>query len=512
MDITDKLSYSVGLRYDLFDNGVLPPLNPNFLARTGFSNRSTFKGRGVFQPRVALNWDATDRLIVRLGAGIFAGGTPDVFLSNVYSNTGQLTNAVDIARATCVAQGNSCSALNGITGGTIPANVVTYLTTNVASLAAAPTDVIDPRLHLANKFKASLQADYKAGLGPLGDNWMFGVQLLYDRTIQAYQWTDVRSVQLPAALPDGRARYAPIGGVATTNRDLMLTNTDDGRGIFATFRFEKTWDFGLGIEGSYTRSNVKDRSALTSSTSSSNYGNNAFVDPNIPAYGRSIYEYRNQYKFGFNYRHAFFGDARTSFGLFAELRSGRPYSVTMLDNTGTRGTVFGTVGNLGNMLLYVPNTTDAKVSFDTAANETAFNALVDKIGIGKYRGTILPKNSQTSPSFNKIDFHFGQEIPLPVVSGGKLELFADIENVLNLLNRKWGALRQVQFPYNASVVRVQCLSTPVATGTAPTAAQVNTSTAQSCVQYRYSNVAAPSEITQTRQSLYGIRVGVRVKF
>jgi outer membrane receptor for ferrienterochelin and colicin len=492
---TDTLNLIAGVRYDLFDNNTAPPLNPNFLARYGYSNRSTFKGRGVIQPRFAAAWEATDRLIIHLGAGVFAGGTPDVFLANVFSNTGLLSNAVDISRANCAASG-TCNALNGLTGGTIPTSVVNFLTTNVASLSSAPTDNIDPGLSIASKLKLSFQADYNANLGPLGDDWLFGVQVLYDKALDGYLWTDLRSVPI-GTLPDGRTRYGPIGGFATTNRDLQLTNTSDGRGIFGTFRFEKNWDFGLGISGSYTRSDVKDRSALTSSTSSSNYGNNAFVDPNFPAYGRSIYEYRNQWKFGIDYRHAFFGDAKTTIGLFGELRSGRPYSVTMLDNSGGRGAVFGTVGNLGNMLLYVPTgSSDPLVQFDSAASATAFDTLVTNLGLGKYRGKIVPKNSQTSPNFFKVDFHFGQEIPVPVVDGAKIELFADIENVLNLINKNWGSLRQVQFPYNAAVVRVTCATT----------------SGNNCTKYQYSNVLAPNEVLQTRQSLYGIRVGVRVKF
>lgn len=492
---TDTLNLTLGGRYDLFDNDVLPTLNPNFVTRYGYSNRSTFKGRGVFQPRFAASWEATDRLVIRTGAGIFAGGSPDVFLANVYSNTGQLTNAVDITRANCAASG-TCDAINNITGGGVPSSVVSFLTRNVASLAAGPTDNIDPNLKLASKFKASFQADYEADLGPLGDNWLFGAQLLYDKTINAYQWTDLRSVAI-GTLPDGRTRYGPLGGTATTNRDLQLTNTSDGRGIFATARFEKNWDFGLGISGSYTRSDVKDRSALTSSTSSSNYGNNAFLDPNLPAYGRSIYEYRNQWKFGVDFKRAFFGDAKTTFALFGELRSGRPYSLTMLDNTNGRGAVFGTVGNLGNVLLYVPTgANDPLVQFDNAASETAFNGVVDALGLGKYRGKIVPKNSQTSPQFFKVDLHFGQEIPVPLVSGGKIELFADIENVLNMIDKDWGALSQVQFPYNSTVVRVTCATT----------------VGPNCTKYQYGTVLAPNEVLQTRQSLYGIRVGARIKF
>lgn len=505
--VTDELSMTLGLRYDLFDNGPLPALNTNYTNRYGFSNRETFKGRGLFQPRFAINWNPTDRLAVKAGVGIFGGGTPDVFLSNVYSNTGQLTNSVTITNANC-GTSSTCNALTGVTGATIPQNVINYLTTNIASLASAPTDGIHPDLKLANKMKATFGIDYEADLGPLGDGWLFGVQVVYDKTNQAYMWTDLRSSTTGiGVLPDGRARYGAVVA-GSTNRDLLLTNTTDGRGFFQTFRFEKSFG-NLTVDGSYTHSDVKDRSSLTSSTSSSNFGNNAFENPNLPAYGRSIYEYTHQAKFGLNYRHAFFGDSRTTLGIFGEYRTGRPYSLTMLDNTGTRGTVFGTVGNLGNMLLYVPTMGDTKVSFDSAASETAFNNLVTSLGIEKYRGKIIAKNSQTSPDFFKIDMHFGQELPVPMVPGIKLELFADIENVLNMIDKDWGALRQVQFPYNAAMVRVTCLNAATPTGTAGAA---NTATTQACAQYRYSNVLAPNEVLQTRQSLYGIRVGVKVKF
>ncbi|SLJ86574.1 TonB-dependent receptor [Novosphingobium mathurense] len=493
--VTNSLALTAGVRYDLFGNDVRPPLNSNFLDRAGFTNRQTFNGLGVIQPRAAFSWNANDRLVVRGGIGVFAGGTPDVFLSNVFSNTGQLTNSVDITSLNCGSRGNTCGAFTNVTGGTIDSSIINYLTSNTSSLAAAPTDVIDPNIKLARKMKVTLSADYEADLGPLGDGWLFGAQFLYDKTLQGYMWTDLRSVQV-GTLPDGRPMYGPINGVATTNRDLMLTNTTDGRGIFGTFRVEKRLgDFTLS--GSYTRSDVKDRSALTSSTSSSNYGNNAFVDPNLPAYGRSIYEYRDQWKFGFNFDHAFFGDNKTSIGLFGEYRSGRPYSLTMRDNTGTRGTVFGTVGNLSNMLLYVPTAGgDPLVQFDSAASESAFNQLVSDLGIEKFRGGIISKNSQTSPDFFKIDLHFGQVLPLPVVSGGKFELFADIENVLNMINKDWGALRQVQFPYNSNLVRVTCAQ----------------ASGGNCTKYQYSNVLAPNEVLQTRQSLYGVRIGARIKF
>jgi hypothetical protein len=59
------------------------------------------------------------------------------------------------------------------------------------------------------------------------------------------------------------------------------------------------------------------------------------------------------------------------------------------------------------------------------------------------------------------------------------------------------------------MVRVTCLTAVTPTGTAGTAI---TSTSQACAQYRYSTVQAPNEVLQARQSLYGIRVGLKFEF
>ncbi len=516
-EVVDGLDLTLGLRYDLYGNPTPVPLNTNFLARQGFRNTKTFNGEGVFQPRFGFNWKATDRLIVRGGVGVFAGGTPDVFLSNSYSNTGQRTNAIDIQRnataATCnVAPANPAlcaAALTGVTGA-IPASVSSFLATNVAALAAAPVNAIDPDISVAKQLRATLSVNYDADLGPLGDGWLLGADFLYGNVLKGYQWTDLRSRPV-GVLPDGRTRYGPQGGIGTTNQDLLMTNEDRGRSYVGVARISKAWDWGLSIDASYTRSDVKDTNAITSATAGSLYSNNAFADPNFAAYGTSIYQIKDQWKFGVDYNTELFGDNETRFSLFGEYRSGRPYSLTMNDTT-NRSIVFGTVGNGNRHLLYVPTSGDPLVSFDSAASQTAFDGLVDQLGLGKYRGRIIPKNTQQSPDFFKVDLHVSQELPVPLWNKAKIKLFADIENVLNLIDSDWGSLRQVSFPQTAALVNVQCLSTATPTGTAPAAGVVNTVSTQPCAQYRYSNVLAPNETLVTRQSLYQIRLGVRFEF
>ena len=516
--VSDAFQVTAGFRWDFFGSNDVPPRNQNFVNRYGFSNTATFDEKDLLQPRFGFNWKPARRLIVRGGTGIFGGGTPDVFVSNSFSNTGTLTNAIDIARdatakgcnqtsgATPADQLAFCSAaLNGVTGANFPNSVTSFLTTNVGSLVLAPVNAIDPKLNIASQWRSSLSVNYDANLGSfLGDGWLFGADFLYSRVRDAYLVTDLRSVPI-GTLPDGRVRTGPLNGVATTNQDLLLTNSNKGRGIIAVARFNKRFDFGLTLDGSYTRSNVKDVSAITSATAGSLYSNNAFSAPNEQAYGRSIYEIRDQWKFGADFRRKFFGDNVTRISLFGEYRSGRPFSVTGLDRASGRLPTYGTVGNGGRVLLFVPEMSDPRVVFgSTTVNsvvtqtalqaEALFNQLVDDLDLD--RGKVVKKNSQTSPDFFKIDLHLSQDIPAPVLKGGKFQLYADIENVLNLVNNKWGSLRQVGFPYTAAIADVSCA----------------TFVGANCTQYRYSNVIAPNEALSSRQSLYQIRVGAKFSF
>lgn len=516
--VNPALLVSIGARYDLQGSNSRVPANLNFLARTGFPNNYTFSGKGVFQPRVGFEWDATSRLIVRGGVGKFAGGTPDVFLSNSFSNTGQLTNAIDIQRTAAGCNAGDAafctSALTAINGTTFTQPVLNFLSTNLGSLAAAPVNAVAPGYDLPSQWRATLSASYE-----LGQGWLIGADALYGWTEAANTYVDARSVVI-GTLPDGRPRYARTtkgilaGDSNQTNQDLVLTSTGKGRSIIAVARLDKRFDFGLGLGASYTWQNIKDVNPITSATAGSLYGNAAMADPNFAAYGRSIYEIKNSVKFNIDYDHAFFGDYKTRFSIFGEWRTGRPFSYTMRDTTSGRSAVFGTNGSNTRHLLYVPTgIDDPRVSYDSAATRDALDALISGSSLKGHRGAIAPKNLGTSPSMWKVDLHLEQEIPT-FVGSSRIKLFADIENFLNLLNSDWGVQRQVNFAYFAPVVNVQCLSTPTPTGTAPGSGVANTNSSQTCAQYRYSNFSKPDIVVQnqSRQSLYQIKVGVRFEF
>ncbi|WP_277970622.1 TonB-dependent receptor [Sphingomonas echinoides] len=542
--ITPTLNLSYGMRYDLYSMHSTPARNNNYIARyangaivngelkTIGANTTNISGFGLFQPRVGFDWKPLDRLSIRGGGGIFGGGTPDVYVSNSFSNTGAITNNFTTNR---IGTGIGCNvlttaaqcqaALNGVTGTSIPGAVNGYLAGTTAA-PASTTNALDPNFKIPSQWRATLSTEYTANLGPLGDNWTFGADFLYSKVRNQVYFTDIRSQPIAGSLtPDGRQRYRNIIGGANaftdTNTDILLTNTTKGRSYIAVARLDKTFDFGLNVNGSFTYQDVKDAAPATSSTAGSNYSNGAFVDPNNVAYGISNDQVKYFFKYSLTYDHAFFGDYKTTFALFGESRIGHPFSYTFQDFGNGRSSVFGTTGvssgtgTGGNRyLMYVPTVNDPLVSYSNAATRNAVNAFIDASGLGKYRGQVAPRNAFHSKWFTRLDLHLAQELPT-YVGRSRVTVFADIENFTNFLNPKWGQTREYIFPYNAAVVRVQCLTT---TGNADGAGTVAANAGQACAQYRYSptsgaaNFTTPTDQVYANQSLYSIRIGARFTF
>lgn len=521
--ITPEFNMSYGLRYDLYGGHSRAVLNPNFVNRYGFANNAFLSGRGILQPRFGFDYRPTSRLNIRGGVGIFSGGTPDVYFANSFSNTGVLTNSVEVQQAnsgaytgTGVNATNGAAILSNVNGTTIPA-AANALLLNAATSANSTTNAVDPNFKIPSQWRATLSATYNADLGPLGDGWEFGADFFYSAVRNQVFFQDLRVRTNGLTTPDGRARYTPITSFTDTNSDIFLTNSKKGRSYVYVARLQKAFDIGVDAGVSFTYQDIKDQNPATSSTAGSNYAAGVSFDPNGPAYGTSNDEVKYAFKYNLSFEKEFFGDNKTTISLFGETRIGRPYSYTLRD-TAARSQIFGTIGTGTRYLLYVPTgVNDPLVSFDTAANAAAFDAYVNATGLDKYRGKVAPRNGFNSKWFTKVDLHLAQEIPTGL-GDSKITLFADIENFTNFINKKWGQIREYQFPYTISPVTVTCLTAPVATGTAPGTA-TGANAGAPCVQYRYTPTTstggvftAPTDQIYALQSLYTIRVGVRFSF
>jgi hypothetical protein len=177
--------------------------------------------------------------------------------------------------------------------------------------------------------------------------------------------------------------------------------------------------------------------------------------------------------------------------------------------------VFGTTANSANnhYLFYVPTgINDPKVTYadtitsgvvtQTAAQAQAqLDAIINSNGLSKYRGKIAPRNAFHDPWFTKIDLHLEQQIPT-FVGKSRIAVFADVENVLNLLNHNWGETLRASFPYFKSLVNVTCAA----------------ANGNSCDHYIYSKTVSTTSLSSPVNnfnlgaSLYTIRVGARFTF
>ncbi|WP_372914628.1 TonB-dependent receptor domain-containing protein [Sandarakinorhabdus sp.] len=516
IDLGENVTAIAGVRYDLFDTPDTPFFNDAFLSRFGIPNNATLNGRGLFQPRLGLNWKVSDRLQLRGSAGIFGGGNPNVWISNNYSNPGPTLGRVQVRRAAdgsftisgltglTPAQVASIGAatLNNVSGGTgVPQSLVDAVRTT--GTANSPANALDPTYRIPATFRVSGSLDYLADLGDLGDEWRLGLDVVWSRARDASNWTDLRSVPL-GTLPDGRIRYQALPGqAATTNTDIFLNNVDDGYSWNVVTRFDKRWSSGFRLGGSYTFQRSRDANNGTSSVAFSNYVNAAAgIDPNNAAYGISSYQRDDTYRLTAGYDFNLFGDNNTRIELFFNSQAGQRFSYTFADQASgnLRSNVFGTTGTNNRYLMYVPNvssaTADARVVYAPGFDFAGFQTFVQNSELNRYQGGIAPKNIGKTPRYNRLDLALRQEVPF--VFGGKVELSADFENVLNLLNKDWGVIRQVAFPGYGTLVNVTC-STPA------------------CTAYQFANrtgttFAAPTQGVNLNGSLWAIRLGARVKF
>lgn len=509
-NISSAFNLTYGLRWDMYKMDDRPPLNTYFQQRYGFPNTNNIDGNIVPQPRVNLTWWATDRLTVRTGAGLFNGGAPDVFMGNsfsvagVYGNTlSNITRTADgctlgtSATSPALPADVCAAALDNVTGREIPEALKNYLKTNTAALSGAPVNAMTDDFELPSTWKASVTVDYEADLGRLGDGWNLGADLYYGFVKNAALYTDLRLTPVGTA-PDGRPIYADTY-TRGTNNDLLMSNTGRGMSKVAVLRVDKSWDNGISASLSYTHSDIDSLSdmgsALTGgSTATGTYGASPMWDPNMPAYGRSSYEISDNWKFNFDYSRAFFGDFITRISLFGEYREGTPYSLTM-NSVGSRS-MFGTTSTANRYLLYVPNVSsidaDPRVRY---ANPAVYEALKDYvIDKGLAQGEVVRKNGQDSPDYFKVDLHVEQEIPAGFLPGARFKLFADVENLLNLIDEDYGSFRY--YDPLSTVVNVSCGAT----------------SGNDCTQYTYSSFQKPNLLTQNRVGLWSVRVGGSFEF
>ena len=130
------------------------------------------------------------------------------------------------------------------------------------------------------------------------------------------------------------------------------------------------------------------------------------------------------------YRTEYGGRFASSLGLILDSRAGSPFSWIYAGNANGDTQSF-------NDLVYIPASQDEIIL--TTGNYGELDSYIEsEPSLADNRGTVAERNSARTPWQNLLDLQFTQEIQ--TVQGQKLELTANLLNVLNLLNNDWGRI------------------------------------------------------------------------
>ena len=511
---TPSLTITAGLRYDWYTSDDKPKENKAFYDRFGFENTKNLDGIGILQPRFGFNWRAPWNTLVYGGFGRFQGGSPNVWISNSYSNPGNLIGSFQCKTATRVNgqaynsqfAGNFSvcadpNTLLNVDGSKANAQMQAGATAS-ANLGTGNINLIDPTFKTPSIWKTSIGVSREFDLSRLwlGEGWNVTAEYVHSELQDAIGWVDLSMARTQTGTaPDGRPVYGP-NPVRRGQNVLMLTNFDGGKAdqfaIGVGKNWHEGWLNGASFNFSYTYLDAKDRSPATSSTASSNYGNIALSDPNDPTLADSNYEIEHALKLNLSYSRAFFGDYRTRINMYAQRRSGLPYSYTFSTSPAN---LYGEYTTTFRQLLYVPKadssgnvtaTSDPNVTYGNNFNVANFNDFLKRTGLIDYAGEISPRNAFKSPFVTTVDMHIEQELPAFYPGGAKLVGYMDIANLGNMLNNKWGTIQQIGFPYTSANIDATIVGN----------------------QYSYNSFTTRSPSTFGTNSVWQIKVGVRYSF
>lgn len=434
-----QLDIVAGLRYDWYTSDDHPAANAAFKTKYGFSNSANMDGRGIAQPRVGFTYDLENGVQLHGGAGLFSGGNPNVWISNNYSNNG-VTLADYYAPAAMMNLSNFTYGGDGRPFYNVPTQAIAAI---ASAKGAGGVNALDPNFKIPSDWKFALGAvwDYDSENPWIGDNWRIYADFLYSMVNEAATVIPLSYTKTGTA-PDGR----PIYGGSTA--DFLLTNTSKGAQQVWSIAIQKRYENGIDWTLGYAHTDATDVNPMTSSVAYSNFTNFSASNPVNPGTATSDYQIEHRFTGQFNWEKTLLWDRPTRLSLFGTLNSGAPYSYTFAYNN-----MFESAYKGSRQLAYIPSGVNDPL-LSPASNAAAVQSLVNYVngnGVLKdYAGGISKRNIGTDDWWGKIDLRLSQQFP-GVGETDSFEGFFVINNLTNLINDKWGVLREHGFPGNAEL-------------------------------------------------------------
>ena len=454
---TPKWTVQVGLRADDPTFPASPAFNQQLSDSMGINTGVFPSGNILWSPRVGFNYDAMGdgSLIVRGGIGVFSGRPPYVWLANAYANSG-----MEQATLTCG---------TGNPGSTVPFfsldSSYTSCPTGSLSPAKATINYFDKNFKFPQTFRVALGADKKLPWGMVGS-----VDLTYASNYNTLYLNDVnlKGIQGVLSGEGNRPVYgnpgvlgdtatlnpAPIKATGGSNFAQVIKHTNQSKdySYSGSLQLAKNFSDHVSFTAGYTYSRAYDLISQTSSIAASNLGfatlDGTLADRNVrPSY----FDRPNKVTIS--------GTYHFPHGINASLIyigvSGSPYAYVVSGDANFDG-----IGiSQQNDLFYVPkDTADITVDAQGTPNATVvadkaklFNYINGESCLASQRGQVMRRNSCRNPWANFLNANLAWT--LPQVHGNRLEISADIINLLHLMSSSWGIVRTTSFFEGQNIVR-----------------------------------------------------------
>ena len=440
-NILENLKVNAGIRFDNISFNENDLIFNQALYDLDFGGRhmdvGTWPKSNVqISPRIGFNWDVFNdkTLKVRGGTGIFVGRLPLVFFTNMPTNSGMIQNLV-IARS-------GSATLANFTGG---------LTTDIdqireklgAPYSMDPNGIIpsavagvDQDFKMPQEWKTSLGIDYQL---PLPFPITLTGEFTYTKHINAVNldnWNQKNPDETWERFKGADNRYIYPSNKADWNyytqytNACVLTNNSKGYGWTASLQLTAEPIKDLHITAAYTHTVNKEVTGMPGSNASAAWQYLHTVNgPNVTDVRNSATVTPDRIIANISYKYG-----KDHYSLFYSGYSPSGWSYCYSNDLNGDGLAYD--------LMYIPRD-DSEINFVTDDDRVAFWNFVEQDDYLKnHKGEYADAYAARAPWVHTFDFKWAHDFDLKIGNTKhKLQLIANVENIGNLLNSKWGVAK-----------------------------------------------------------------------
>lgn len=461
ISVNDNLTVNLGIRVDYtkflqnpkhddyFTYVAMPKIEAYYDLQGARSGKISTPKASI-SPRIGFTYKLPDEgVVIRGGAGLFAGRIPLVWPGGAFNNTGLSVG------------GFSLNSIAATTAANLKFNADPYNQPTAQSLginisnAKGQVDLVAKDFRLPKVFRTSIAFDKKFENG-----WTLTAEAIFTKNINEiyYQNINILPPTLKVTGPDNRNTYsatgsAPLIPINSNNTNpytgIYLLSNKSGKKGFAhnfTVSVNKNFKNGVTFNASYAYGHSQVTYEGTSSQNNSQYNTLATIN------GRN-YADRERSNFDLGHRITAYLSKKftyanksmaTTVSLFYTGQSGNPltyvYSGSIVRDVSTSN---------AQDLIYVPTSADINNAVFVSVTGSTLTPAQQKAALETYiagdsylnsrRGQYAERNGGRLPFTNVLDLNIKQDFNLKIGKNTyQLQVSYDIFNFSNMLNRNWG--------------------------------------------------------------------------